>query len=286
MKQGKDLSSEASRLLELVRDVPPLDGERRARMKRGVLTAAPPDIAGRNVASKGSKASTIARWSMLSAVVIAAAVATPWIVSQGRADVVASESSPARATDLADPPEAPVSEGELSPSKADEPAGPPTVPTVSSPHALGSAKEAKPDARHPAATGTVTVKAELAAESPSPAAASETALAAPPPETAPPAPIESPSSSSLQEEVRLVRSADAAVTAHEPARALALLHEHEQRFPQGVLASERNMLVVLALCAEGRDPEARALAERFKERSPNSPLLERLQRSCAGAGRP
>jgi hypothetical protein len=308
MKQANDLSSEASKLLETARDVPALDSERRERMKRAVLAMAPPDPSGPDSATIGSpvagRVASALRFPKLSVVVVVvsalvAAVSLPWALSGGEGgdDLASSTTSPARTTALAVSPEPSVSAGDLPSPIADAPAAEPAVPSVPFPDALGAAKPAKPEGRRGMASGAAMPKPTTAAEPVRPIVGSpstgdgasgavRSASAASPSENAPTAPVESAATSSLQEEVRLVRSADAAVSARDPSRALSLLSEHERRFPRGTLASERAMLVVLALCAAGRNAEASAQAERFKERYPHSPLQERLQHSCAGGGRP
>lgn len=88
--------------------------------------------------------------------------------------------------------------------------------------------------------------------------------------------------SSLAEEARLVRSAHAALRRGDGTEALALLGEHERRFPQGVLRQERNGERVLVLCALGRRDEAKSLAKSFLRAEPASSLAERVRASCGG----
>jgi hypothetical protein len=85
---------------------------------------------------------------------------------------------------------------------------------------------------------------------------------------------------SIQSELELIRGAQRHLHRGEARAALALLNEHAQRFPSGVLAQERDASRVLALCQAG-DPGARAQAERFLQRSPQSPFAERVRASCA-----
>ncbi|AKV00312.1 hypothetical protein AKJ09_06975 [Labilithrix luteola] len=306
MKQPNDLSSEASKLLELAGDVPALDSERRERMKRAVLANAPPapstpggDTIGSPVA--GRVVSTL-RFATLSAVVISAFVVTvalPWSRSSS-GDLAPPTTSAPGVAPRATAPTPSASAGELSSPIANAPVAAPDIPTISTPHALASAAEAKADGRRPTESGAVTPRPTAPSEPMRRAVGSAPTVdenlvasgAAPSASATSPSaehhspPVASEATSSLQEEVRLVRSADAAVSAGDPNRALSLLAEHEQRFPRGTLASERAMLGVLALCAAGRSAEATVQAERFKERYPHSPLQERLQHSCAGGTRP
>lgn len=83
------------------------------------------------------------------------------------------------------------------------------------------------------------------------------------------------------DEVVLLRSAQAAIARGDGAGALAWLREHEERFPDGVMAEERKAVRVFALCASGRSSEARAAATAFVAASPRSPLAARVKRSCA-----
>lgn len=97
-----------------------------------------------------------------------------------------------------------------------------------------------------------------------------------------PAPSPSGSTtSSLAEEIRLLRAASDASRASNFAGALAFVDEHERRFPKGVLADERRVQKVLVLCDLDRESQARAEARRFTVDRPSSPLNARLSSSCA-----
>jgi hypothetical protein len=86
---------------------------------------------------------------------------------------------------------------------------------------------------------------------------------------------------SLHEETDLLVRAQRELGGGRPDGALALLDEHERRFPQGSLAQERAAARVLSLCRAGRALEARAHAQRFLEAAPRSPVAPRIRRSCA-----
>lgn len=103
---------------------------------------------------------------------------------------------------------------------------------------------------------------------PSPAVVSRPVAPAPPVE----APVESavvakarprrasnPSAETLAEEAKLVRAIKANVQ-RDPARALVLVTEHGQRFPDGVLVHEATALRVQAACTLGRVSEAERAA--------------------------
>jgi hypothetical protein len=63
----------------------------------------------------------------------------------------------------------------------------------------------------------------------------------------------------------------------EPAATLLILHEHAQRFPDGVLAQEREILRIDAELALGRKDAAAARAREFLLRFPGSPHRHRFE---------
>jgi outer membrane protein assembly factor BamD (BamD/ComL family) len=85
----------------------------------------------------------------------------------------------------------------------------------------------------------------------------------------------------IDEEVKLMTAAQAALRSGQPRRALHLLNEHARRFPNGKLASARAVAHMVALCAVGRADEARSEADRFLAKSPSSPFAERVRNVCA-----
>ncbi|HEY8038519.1 MAG TPA: hypothetical protein VIF15_01945 [Polyangiaceae bacterium] len=80
----------------------------------------------------------------------------------------------------------------------------------------------------------------------------------------------------------LLDVARGALEREDGAAALAATREHERRFPAGMLVQEREAMAVRALVMLGRTGEARARAERFRARFPNSVLLPALE-SAVGA---
>jgi hypothetical protein len=86
----------------------------------------------------------------------------------------------------------------------------------------------------------------------------------------------------LGDELALLRGARAAIRAHDGGAALALLDQHEARFPNGMLREEREATHVLALCEIGRAADAHEAAQRFFETYPHSPHGARVRASCAG----
>lgn len=92
-----------------------------------------------------------------------------------------------------------------------------------------------------------------------------------------------PSVDALAAEVHLVGDAQRALRAGDPERSLALLGEHDQRFPNGALGPEAATLRVDALCAAGRASDAQAAARRLETQHPGSPLTRPLASGCASA---
>jgi hypothetical protein len=86
----------------------------------------------------------------------------------------------------------------------------------------------------------------------------------------------------LPEELDLLHDAQAKWRAGNAAAALSLLSEHRKRFPRSQLASERDALTVLSLCATNRTAEARKLARRFLQTAQRSPLRTSVEESCGG----
>jgi hypothetical protein len=87
--------------------------------------------------------------------------------------------------------------------------------------------------------------------------------------------------SSFGAEASVLQDAQRALSQGETAVALERLSEHARRFPSGALAEEREAAFVLALCAAGRVDQARRHRAALERRAPSSPLLPRLERSCA-----
>jgi hypothetical protein len=124
---------------------------------------------------------------------------------------------------------------------------------------------------------------EAAEESPPPAVLPR---AAPPTAVGVAPPSGTTGAASLAEETRLLHAAQRELAQKRTAAALALLDEHAVKFPRGALAQERAGARVLALCDLGRIAEARSAAAAFVRASPHSPLVPRLQASCAGSDDP
>ncbi len=85
---------------------------------------------------------------------------------------------------------------------------------------------------------------------------------------------------SIKDELELVRAAQQALNRNDPKAALALLTEHAQKFPSGVLWEDREASRVFALCRLGNAAGARALADSFVRRAPKSPFVDRVRTAC------
>ena len=84
----------------------------------------------------------------------------------------------------------------------------------------------------------------------------------------------------LADEMKLVSRAAAAINDGNPGTALTVLNQHRQRFPEGIMAQERNGLEIIALCASGQNAKGLKRYRKFKSRSPNAPILMRITKTC------
>ncbi|HEY1535075.1 MAG TPA: hypothetical protein VGF76_13705 [Polyangiaceae bacterium] len=91
-----------------------------------------------------------------------------------------------------------------------------------------------------------------------------------------------PSHDDLMQELSLLHQALAASRSGDAAGALDLARQHAQRYPNSRLRNERDAIEVRSLCALGRAPDAKKIADRLRERAPNSPVSASLQDSCVG----
>jgi hypothetical protein len=97
-----------------------------------------------------------------------------------------------------------------------------------------------------------------------------------------PAPSASaPAGGTLAEEVTLLARANEALTAGDPRRALALVKEHQSRFPASRLAEARAVTRALSLCAAGHLAEGQAAALAVLEAHRASPFADRLRSACS-----
>jgi hypothetical protein len=141
------------------------------------------------------------------------------------------------------------------------------------------AAEAKPNveparADAPAIAAAIAEPSEVAAEEPAPSATRSHNAAR---VGAHAKPVEA----SLPAELDLLHDAQSQWRVGNAAGALALLETHRKRFPHSQLAAERDALTVLSLCRTNRTSEARAVAKRFLQTTPRSPLRTTVEESCA-----
>lgn len=296
-------------LIEAAREgLGPTD-EDRARVRRAVRAAiaggAAIGAAGAATTASAAAKGAIGAWTIAKVIAVGAgvltiAVGTTWGVMEATEDepeVVASASEheaapePVRAREQAvhlDPsvaPEpAPVVETEL--DEVIEPEQSSEIAVAREPERareVATRREAMNEpTRQLAAAPVIEPEAEQALPS-EPAAASPDPRIVPPSEPAPRVALAAPSArDALTAETALLRDAHAALRAHDPARALAILEQHAASFPSGALAEERSATRVLALCDSGRIDQARAEASRFLAAHPRSMHAGRVRASsCA-----
>ncbi|MFV8755451.1 hypothetical protein ACNOYE_33295 [Nannocystaceae bacterium ST9] len=85
------------------------------------------------------------------------------------------------------------------------------------------------------------------------------------------------SGSTLEAELALIEAARAAT---DPADILAALERHRDEFPSGVLADEREVMRIEALCGLGRIADAERVAAAFVAAKPSHPLRSRVEPAC------
>jgi len=85
----------------------------------------------------------------------------------------------------------------------------------------------------------------------------------------------------LLAETALLQQARAALASSDAARALALVREHHDRFPDGLLIEEREASELRARCALGQHDRALDDAERFARTYPHSAYLDMITQACA-----
>jgi hypothetical protein len=143
--------------------------------------------------------------------------------------------------------------------------------SVASAAPLAASFAAAPSAPEPA----------VSAADPAPPASAPTVSAPAPPSTTPGSPPIGPAARNtgdpLVEEHALLAEARRALGSS-PSQALALVQQHQRRFPGGMLATEREFLRITALSRLGRGAEARAAADRFLASHRGSPYGAEIER--------
>lgn len=160
------------------------------------------------------------------------------------------------------------------------------------PRLARSAERSRADAPRAATSQPAPVPAPAPAAAAAPAPAAPTAVAEAKVEPAPaktspaevPAPAQpaavAPPPTPPPSEVALLRSARK-LAAQQPAAALSVLREHAQRFPNGMLKPEREVLTIEALRRLGRTAEATQHLRQFEAQYPKSLYLRRLHEPAA-----
>lgn len=92
--------------------------------------------------------------------------------------------------------------------------------------------------------------------------------------------LHEPKNDDLALELALIRRAAQALREGRSRDARNALAEHSRSFPRGKLELERRGLDVLVQCASTPGAAARAAAERFLTRAPDSPLARRVREDC------
>ncbi len=85
----------------------------------------------------------------------------------------------------------------------------------------------------------------------------------------------------MAEELALLQRSQLALDQHRTAETLRLLDTYAADYPAGALRQEAAAQRVLALCARGRNAEARAVAASLLRDAPHSPAATRVRASCA-----
>jgi hypothetical protein len=93
------------------------------------------------------------------------------------------------------------------------------------------------------------------------------------------APVADATTTTLARERDLIARAWSALAHGDPASALARAAEHEQAFPDGLLAPERRAIAVIARCKRG-DRDADVAAQAWIAAQPRSPLVNRVRVAC------
>jgi hypothetical protein len=261
-------AAEATALLGEIREPPPASAEVRARAFARLAATLPiggsdPGSSSGNAGSGGPGAASgaahaggaigkalaarVPAWSLVASFVAGGAVAAS-IVSRAPSPGASPSASTSTVVDVAP---GPSSDPALaSPSIAAPSASAPSAPSSASPSAsVASASTTRPTARG------------SGGEPPSARSAD----------------------ASLEQERSLLDVARTAVGRGDGASALRAAEVHAKRFPRGVLAEEREAMIIQALRLLHRDDEARARLDRFRGRFPTSLLRPALEADDGGA---
>jgi hypothetical protein len=128
----------------------------------------------------------------------------------------------------------------------------------------------------------IAVPSSLAPSEPAPSEPTLVPAPVAPTKSAAPRPKPESSGDALAQELSLLHQAHAELRSGNAGRALSLAREHAHRYPSSQLRFERNALEVRALCALGRETEARKAADQLRSQAPNSPVSAALKDTCVG----
>jgi hypothetical protein len=164
-----------------------------------------------------------------------------------------------------------------------------TVEQPSAPSALSARSAVLPEPTSGAAPSPTLDLGGQPAAVVEPHAAAQAKAGAHPAATSPPHPgpnHPAPKASQLAAERMLLDEARAGLVQGDPERALARLDLHRRRYPGGLLAEERDAMLVEALAKAGRHEEARRAAEAFRARAPASLFLPTVEASVEASVEP
>lgn len=86
--------------------------------------------------------------------------------------------------------------------------------------------------------------------------------------------------SNLLAERKLLSAAQRAIRGKNYQQARDLLAQHKREFPRGLLRPERQAATAMANCLDENGKSGKAIARRFLEAHPSSPLAPRVRKSC------
>jgi hypothetical protein len=278
-----DLNQDARALLDAARDGDGPTLEDRARVQRALASALAAGAAAGVTAKAGAAAAkaSLPAGASAAGTAVATAGATKIAAWLG-VGVVAGLASAGVVVAT--------SRGPTPPAQAQKPRPALVAPVTTNPAANRAPAPAANQAGAPTATDPVEA-ATPASEAPAVAArAAATPLTRDPSASAPdrghPAASTGsvatrPVPSSLADETAALEAARGALGRGDARTALALIEDHERRFPHATLVEERMASKVFALCGLGRTAEAARVARAFLAAAPASPLRARVLDSCA-----
>lgn len=258
------LGDDVRQLLQAERDAPGPDGAALDRVwtrVQATVAQAPASTPAESGAGGGST-------GLIGKAVIVAVVAAAgtWFVAQQPTGPEVDIVGEAPAVTVAEPETLLPAKTETQPAPVSE-----ALPASGAGTAVGSEIGAATSTRPPAVT------------SPPPTALPATAAERELPPASEPASTEArktrPRRSDLAAERTLLDQARIALRAGRPGAALRTARSHRRRFPLGVLAEERDSILVQALASVGRKDDARSRGQRFLDRYPGSvyrPVIEAI----------